>query len=54
MDDGLFLAYGAERQRRAPFVAELAWRRHLNQDYDDVVALEPIYLGNPVKEQASA
>jgi tRNA threonylcarbamoyladenosine biosynthesis protein TsaB len=37
------------RQRRAAYLAELAWTRHMQHDYDDLVALEPIYLGNPVR-----
>ena len=30
-------------------LAELAWRRHAAGERDDLVALEPIYLGEPVK-----
>jgi tRNA threonylcarbamoyladenosine biosynthesis protein TsaB len=37
------------QQRRAPYLAELAWARHLRSDYDDLVTLEPIYLGHPVR-----
>jgi tRNA threonylcarbamoyladenosine biosynthesis protein TsaB len=35
--------------RRPAFLAELAWRRHAAGERDDLVALEPIYLGEPVK-----
>lgn len=39
----------ADRQRRAAYLAERAWARHMRHEYDDPVALEPIYLGNPVR-----
>ncbi|MCS6889359.1 MAG: tRNA (adenosine(37)-N6)-threonylcarbamoyltransferase complex dimerization subunit type 1 TsaB [Chloroflexus sp.] len=39
----------AARLRRPSFLAELAWQRHLEQRYDDVATLEPIYLGEPVR-----
>lgn len=42
-------APATEHQRRAAFVAELAWERHLRGEYDDLVALEPIYLSSPVR-----
>lgn len=35
--------------RRPSFLAELAWRRLAAGERDDLVALEPIYLGEPVK-----
>ena len=43
-------AAATDHQRRAAYVAELAWERHARRAYDDLVALEPIYLGNPVRE----
>ncbi len=46
---GATLANATEHQRRAPYVAELAWARHLRHEYDSLVALEPIYLGSPVR-----
>lgn len=49
-DGGVIAAYPAERQRRAAFVAELGWQRHRRSDHDDLVALEPMYLGSPVRE----
>ncbi|MBN2258524.1 MAG: tRNA (adenosine(37)-N6)-threonylcarbamoyltransferase complex dimerization subunit type 1 TsaB [Anaerolineaceae bacterium] len=30
--------------RRPSYLAELAWKRHLNTDYDDPIALAPIYV----------
>lgn len=35
--------------RRPGYLAALAWQRHQLADYDDLTALEPIYLGDPVK-----
>jgi tRNA threonylcarbamoyladenosine biosynthesis protein TsaB len=43
------LAAAVDLQRRAPWVAELAWERHKAGQYDDLVALEPIYLASPVR-----
>jgi tRNA threonylcarbamoyladenosine biosynthesis protein TsaB len=39
--------------RRPAFLAELAWRRYAAGERDDLVTLEPIYLGEPVKSRAS-
>ena len=39
----------ALHHRRAAFVAQIAWSRHQQRDYDDLVTLEPIYLGSPVR-----
>jgi tRNA threonylcarbamoyladenosine biosynthesis protein TsaB len=50
---GLRLAATAERQRRAAWIAELAWQRHRAGQYDDLVALEPIYLASPVRTDQS-
>lgn len=38
-----------DQQRRAAWIAELAWERHQAGDYDDLVTLEPIYLASPVR-----
>lgn len=38
-----------DQQRRAPWIAELAWERYQAADYDDLVTLEPIYLASPVR-----
>lgn len=35
--------------RRPGFLAELAWQRLQSGESDDIVALEPVYLGEPVK-----
>lgn len=35
--------------RRPGYLAELAWQRFQRADVDDVVTLEPIYLGQPVR-----
>lgn len=39
----------AANLRRPAFLAELAWRRYAAGERDDLVTLEPIYLGEPVK-----
>lgn len=39
----------AANVRRPAFLAELAWKRLIAGDHDSVAALEPIYLGQPVK-----
>ena len=39
--------------RRPAFLAELAWRRLAAGERDDLVALEPIYLGEPVKPKGA-
>ena len=49
-DAGAALADAAEHQRRAAYVAQLGWERHVRGDHDDLVALEPIYLGSPVRQ----
>ncbi len=47
---GIEIAEPTERQRRAVYVAQLGWERHIRGDHDDLVALEPIYLDSPVRE----
>jgi tRNA threonylcarbamoyladenosine biosynthesis protein TsaB len=42
-------ATGLENVRRPSALAELAWQRLAQGDVDDLVALEPLYLGSPVK-----
>lgn len=42
----------AANLRRPAFLAELAWRRLAAGERDDLVTLEPIYLGEPVKPKA--
>lgn len=39
----------AAMARRPGYLAELAWQRLQNGDVDDLAALEPIYLGEPVR-----
>ncbi len=39
--------------RRPAFLAELAWRRLVAGERDDLVTLEPIYLGEAVKPRAT-
>lgn len=43
------IASGAENVRRPSLLAEIAWQRLERGDVDDLVALEPLYLGSPVK-----
>ncbi len=38
-----------DRQRRVPYLAQQAWTRHMQHSYDDLVGLEPMYLGSPVR-----
>lgn len=49
LDDLTYAVSRADRQRRAAYLAEQAWTRHMHHEYDNLVALEPIYLGNPVR-----
>jgi tRNA threonylcarbamoyladenosine biosynthesis protein TsaB len=41
--------HAAATLRRPAFLAELAWQRHQASTYDDMITLEPIYLGEAVK-----
>jgi tRNA threonylcarbamoyladenosine biosynthesis protein TsaB len=47
----------AARTRRASALAELAWRRFHNDDFDDAVNLEPVYLhsttSSPISEKTT-
>jgi tRNA threonylcarbamoyladenosine biosynthesis protein TsaB len=42
-------AQGSDNVRRAAVLADLGWQRWQHDDVDDVVTLEPLYLGNPVR-----
>jgi tRNA threonylcarbamoyladenosine biosynthesis protein TsaB len=42
----------ATNVRRPAYLAELAWQRLQSGNTDDLAALEPIYLGHPVKTGA--
>ncbi|GIV97466.1 MAG: tRNA (adenosine(37)-N6)-threonylcarbamoyltransferase complex dimerization subunit type 1 TsaB [Herpetosiphonaceae bacterium] len=48
-DEGVIFATPALNLRRAGYLAEIAWLRHSLGDYDDLISLEPIYLGSPVR-----
>jgi tRNA threonylcarbamoyladenosine biosynthesis protein TsaB len=48
------IAQAAARLRRAGFLAELGWRRLKRGDYDDLSALEPLYLRRPHITQPKA
>jgi len=43
------VADGSDNVRRAAVLADLGWQRWQHGDVDDVVMLEPLYLGNPVR-----
>lgn len=43
------IADGSDNVRRAAALADLAWQRWQHGAVDDVVTLEPLYLGNPVR-----
>lgn len=49
LGDAARLPGAAAGLRRPAFLAELAWRRLAAGQADDLVTLEPIYLGEPVK-----
>jgi tRNA threonylcarbamoyladenosine biosynthesis protein TsaB len=49
LGDRARFAEPAANTRRPGFLAELAWRRFVAGERDDLAALEPIYLGQPVK-----
>lgn len=53
LGDRAVLPLPAACLRRPAFLAELAWQRHLEQRYDDLTTLEPIYLGEPVRAPAT-
>lgn len=50
LGDAATFAAGADNVRRPAALAELAWTRLQAGAVDDVVTLEPLYLGSPVKE----
>ncbi len=43
------VAHSSDNVRRAAVLADLGWQRWQHGDVDDVVTLEPLYLGNPVR-----
>ncbi|MBA3468997.1 MAG: tRNA (adenosine(37)-N6)-threonylcarbamoyltransferase complex dimerization subunit type 1 TsaB [Herpetosiphonaceae bacterium] len=49
---GVVVPMPALSARRAGYLAEIAWGRLQAGERDDLVALEPTYLGNAVKEPA--
>ncbi len=51
LGDAATFATGADNVRRPAALAEIAWQRLMAQDTDEIVTLEPIYLGSPVKER---
>ena len=51
LGDAAAFAAGADNVRRPAALAELAWARLQRGERDDLVALEPLYLGSPVKER---
>lgn len=51
LGDAAAFATGADNVRRPAALADLAWQRLEAGAVDDVVSLEPLYLGNPVKER---
>ncbi len=53
LGDAASFAGGSDNVRRPAALAELAWARLQAGQADDLVSLEPIYLGSPVKEKGS-
>ena len=53
LGDAVSFAAGSDNVRRPAALAELAWARLQAGQVDDLVSLEPIYLGNPVKEKGT-
>jgi tRNA threonylcarbamoyladenosine biosynthesis protein TsaB len=53
LGEGALLPSPAANLRRPAFLAELAWRRLAGGERDDLVTLEPIYLGEAVKPKPS-
>lgn len=47
-------AEGSDNVRRPSVLADLAWQRLQQGDVDDLVTLEPLYLGSPVRAKAVA
>ncbi len=50
LGDGAAFATGSDNVRRPAALAELAWTRWQAGQTDDLVRLEPLYLGSPVKD----
>ena len=51
LGDGASFAAGSDNVRRPAALADLAWSRLQAGQVDDLVSLEPMYLGSPVKEK---
>lgn len=51
LGDAASFATGSNNVRRPAALAELAWNRLQVGQVDDLVSLEPMYLGSPVKEK---
>jgi tRNA threonylcarbamoyladenosine biosynthesis protein TsaB len=51
LGDAATFAEAGDNLRPPSALAELAWARLQAGDVDDVVALEPLYLGSPVKDR---
>jgi tRNA threonylcarbamoyladenosine biosynthesis protein TsaB len=49
LGDGALFPSPAASLRRPGYLAELAWQRLQHGEHDDIIALEPVYLGEPVK-----
>jgi hypothetical protein len=54
LGDAATFATGTDNVRRPAALAELGWSRLQAGRIDDLVALEPLYLGSPVKEPKTA
>lgn len=52
--DAVVIPTPAQGLRRAGYLAEIAWSRFQAGERDDPVALEPIYLGSPVRPKAES
>lgn len=50
IDGPSYFAYAVDNVRRPGYLADLAWQRFVAGDCDDVMTLEPLYLGEPVKK----
>jgi tRNA threonylcarbamoyladenosine biosynthesis protein TsaB len=51
LGDAAAFAAGSDNVRRPAALAELAWGRLEVGQVDDLISLEPMYLGSPVKEK---
>ncbi len=53
LGDSASFAVSSDNVRRPAALAELAWMRWRAGQIDDLVGLEPVYLGSPVKERGA-